>query len=69
MKAIKVTVDYSEWSKVSDFLCEISSEDIFAYQLDNTSLVIVANGTYSMSWVKAMIAKTFDEEVIENNLR
>ena len=50
MKAIKVTVDYGEWSKVSDFLRELDGEDLFSYQIDNVSFVIVANGEYSMSW-------------------
>ena len=44
MKAIKVTVDYSEWSKISDFLRELDGEDLFSYQIDNVSFVIVANG-------------------------
>lgn len=64
MKAIKVTVDYGEWSKVSDFLREFDGEDLFSYQIDNVSFVIVANGEYSMSWAKAMLTKTFDEEMI-----
>ena len=63
MKAIKVTVDYGEWSKVSDFLRELDGEDLFSYQIDNVSFVIVANGEYSMSWAKAMLTKTFDEEL------
>lgn len=69
MKAIKVTVDYSEWSKISDFLCELDGEDLFSYQIDNVSFVIVANGEYSMSWAKAMLIKTFDEETIVINLK
>ena len=64
MKAIKVTVDYGEWSKVSDFLRELDGEDLFSYQIDNVSFVLVANGEYSMSWAKAMLTKTFDEEMI-----
>ena len=64
MKAIKVTVDYGEWSKVSDFLRELDGEDLFSYQIDNVSFVIVAIGEYSMSWAKAMLTKTFNEEVI-----
>lgn len=64
MKAIKVTVDYGEWSKVGDFLRELDGEDLFSYQIDNVSFVIVANGEYSMSWAKAMLTKTFDEEMI-----
>lgn len=69
MKAIKVTVDYGEWSKVSDFLRELDGEDLFSYQIDNISFVIVANGEYSMSWAKAMLTKTFDEEAIVINLK
>ncbi len=69
MKAIKVTVDYSEWSKISDFLRELDGEDLFSYQIDNVSFVIVANGEYSMSWAKAMLIKTFDEETIVINLK
>ena len=69
MKAIKVTVDYGEWSKVSDFLRELDGEDLFSYQIDNVSFVIVANGVYSMSWAKAMLTKTFDEEAIVINLK
>lgn len=69
MKAIKVTVDYGEWSKVSDFLRELDGEDLFSYRIDNVSFVIVANGEYSMSWAKAMLTKTFDEEVIVISLK
>lgn len=69
MKAIKVTMDYSEWSKISDFLRELDGEDLFSYQIDNVSFVIVANGEYSMSWAKAMLIKTFDEETIVINLK
>lgn len=69
MKAIKVTVDYGEWSKVSDFLRELDGEDLFSYQIDNVSFVIVANGEYSMFWAKAMLTKTFDEEVIVISLK
>lgn len=69
MKAIKVTVDYGEWSKVSDFLRELDGEDLFSYQIDNVSFVIVANGEYLMSWAKAMLTKTFDEEAIVINLK
>lgn len=69
MKAIKVTVDCGEWSKVSDFLRELDGEDLFSYQIDNVSFVIVANGEYSMSWAKAMLTKTFDEEAIVINLK
>lgn len=69
MKAIKVTVDYGEWSKVSDFLRVLDGEDLFSYQIDNVSFVIVANGEYSMSWAKAMLTKTFDEEAIVINLK
>lgn len=69
MKAIKVTVDYGEWGKVSDFLRELDGEDLFSYQIDNVSFVIVANGEYSMSWAKAMLTKTFDEEMIVISLK
>lgn len=69
MKAIKVTVDYSEWSKISDFLRELDGEDLFSYQIDNVSFVIVANGEYSISWAQAMLIKTFDEETIVINLK
>lgn len=69
MKAIKVTVDYGEWSKVSDFLRELDGEDLFSYQIGNVSFVIVANGEYSMSWAKAMLIKTFDEEMIVISLK
>ena len=69
MKAIKVTVDYGEWSKVSDFLRELDGEDLFSYQIDNVSFVIVANGENSLSWAKAMLTKTFDEEAIVINLK
>ena len=61
MKAIKVTVDYGEWSKVSDFLRELDGEDLFSYQIDNVE--------YSMSWAKAMLIKTFDEEMIVISLK
>lgn len=54
---------------MSDFLRELDGEDLFSYQIDNVSFVIVAIGEYSMSWAKAMLTKTFDEEVIVISLK
>lgn len=65
MKAIKVSVDYHEWSKVEDFLNRFKGEeDIFTYMVDNVTFIAVFSGECSMAYFKAELAWVFDEELI-----
>lgn len=65
MKAIKVSVNYSEWSKVRDFLDRFEGEeDTFTYMVDNVTFVAVFGGECTMAYFKAKLAGAFDEEPI-----
>lgn len=70
MKAIKVSVDYHEWSKVEDFLGRFKGEeDTFTYQVDNVTFVAVFSGECAMAYFKAELAGTFEDEAIIVELR
>lgn len=70
MKAIRVSVSFHDWSKVEDFLDQFRhEEDTFAYMVDNVTFIAVFGGECSMSYFKAELAKTFDDEVIIVELR
>lgn len=64
MKAIKVTVDFNEWSKVNDFIRKIQHDEIFAYQIDNISFIIVTEGECSMAWIRTNLPIFFDDASI-----
>lgn len=70
MKAIKVSVDYHEWSKVEDFLDRFRNEDdIFAYMVDNVTFVAVFDGECAMAYFKAELVGVFEDEVTIVELR
>lgn len=69
MKAIKVTVDSKEWSKVNGFLQEVSDDNIFAYQVDRTSFLMVTENEYGMAYLQTNLPVWFDEEVTIINLK
>lgn len=64
MKAIQVFVSFGEWPKVEDFVRDNQEEDIFIYQENTTSFVVVAEGECSMGYIKAAIETTFNEITI-----
>lgn len=66
MKGIKVTVDFSEWTKVDEFISELNIDsELLAYGIDNTSFIIVGAGECSMAYVKAELLRVFDSYDIE----
>lgn len=69
MKAIKVTVDLREWSKISDFLRDVMNENIFAYQVDSTSFLVVTENEYGMDFLRSLLEVWFEEELIINDLK
>lgn len=68
MKAIKVTVDLREWSKIGDFLRDVMNENIFAYQVDSTSFLVVTENEYGMAFLRSLLEVWFEEELIINDL-
>lgn len=69
MKAIKVTVDLREWSKIVDFLRDIVDENIFAYQVDSTSFLVVTENECGMAFLRSHLEVWFEEEVSIIKLR
>lgn len=69
MKAIKVTVDLREWSKIYDFLRDVVDENIFAYQIDSTSFLVVTENEYGMALLQSCLEVWFEEEVSIIKLR
>lgn len=65
MKAIKVSVDFHEWSKVEGFLDQFRYEEgTFTYMVDNVTFIAVFDGECLMAYFKAELARVFDDEVI-----
>lgn len=51
MKATKLTIGFREWSKLADFVETINEEDeMVAYQIDNTTALLVAVGEKAASF-------------------
>lgn len=69
MKAIKVTVDLREWSKIYDFLRDVVDENIFAYQIDSTSFLVVTENEYGMAFLQSCLEVWFEEKVSIIKLR
>lgn len=69
MKAIKVTVDLREWSKIVDFLRDIVDENIFAYQVGSTSFLVVTENECGMAFLRSHMEVWFEEEVSIIKLR
>ena len=70
MKAMRVSVNFREWSKVDGFLGQFKGEeDTFIYQVENVTFIAVFGGECAMSYFKAELAKAFDEEILIVELR
>ncbi|WP_289289504.1 hypothetical protein [Duncaniella muris] len=66
MEAIKLSIGFREWSKLPDFVETINGEDeMFAYQIDGTTAIIVTQGYCGTSWVEAQAATWFDDQYTE----
>lgn len=66
MKAIQVCIGFDEWSKVEDFINTYGNdEDIFIYQVDSVSFLVVTEGDCSLGYVTAGIEMMFNEANIE----
>lgn len=66
MEAIKLSVGFREWSKLSDFVEIINGEeDIFAYQIDATTALIVANCPGARFRAEDRAAVWFDDQYTE----
>ena len=66
MKAIQVCISFEEWNKVDDFINHYGhDEDVFIFQIDNVSFVVVTEGECSMGYVTAGIETTFNRVNIE----
>ncbi len=70
MKAIRVSVNFREWSKVDVFLDRFKGEeDTFIYRVENVIFIAVFDGECAMAYFKAELAKAFDEEILIVELR
>lgn len=66
MKAIQVCVSFDEWRKIEDFINTYGhDEDIFIYQVDSVSFLVVTEGECSLGYVIAGIEMMFKEVNIE----
>lgn len=66
MEAIKLSIGFREWSKLPDFVETINGEDeMFAYQIDSTTALIVTQGCCGTAWVKAQAETWFDDQYTE----
>lgn len=70
MKAIKVEVSESEWSKVGPFVNNVNAtngEDAMAYRLSRISFLVITSGACSMRQVRIQLMSEFkqDTEVTE----
>lgn len=62
MKAAKLTIGFREWSKLPDFVETINGEDeMVAYEIDNTTALLVAAGECGLAWIEAQAAQWFDD--------
>ena len=66
MEAIKLSIGFREWSKLPDFVETINQEDeMVAYQIDNTTAIIVTQGCCGTAWVKAQAELWFEDQYTE----
>ena len=64
MKATKLTIGFREWSKLPDFVEMINEEDeMVAYEIDNTTALLVAVGECGLAWIEAQAAQWFEDYV------
>ena len=61
MKAIRVSVNFREWSKVDGFLGR--------FKVENVTFIAVFAGECAMAYFKAALAEAFDKETIIVKLR
>lgn len=62
MKATKLTIGFREWSKLPDFVEMINEEDeMVAYEIDNTTALLVAVGECGLAWIEAQSAQWFED--------
>lgn len=63
MEAIKLSIGFREWSKLADFVETMNGEDeIFAYQIDSTTAIVVTAGPCGTAWVEAQAAQWFTDQ-------
>lgn len=66
MEAIKISIGFREWSKLPDFVEMINAEaEMFAYEIDNTTALIVTQGCCGTAWVKAQAELWFEDQYTE----
>lgn len=66
MKATKLTIGFREWSKLPDFVEMINEEDeMVAYEIDNTTALLVAVGECGIAWIEAQAEQWFDDQYTE----
>lgn len=70
MKAIRVSVSFSEWPKVKRFLSRYGvHERIFTCMVDNTTFIAVTDGEYAMENFREKLETAFEDEPIIVELR
>lgn len=66
MEAIKLSIGFREWSKLPGFVEMINAEaEMFAYEIDNTTAIIVTQGRCGTTWVEAQAAQWFEDQYTE----
>ncbi len=67
MKAVKLIIGFREWSKLPEFVKAINAEgDLLAYEIDNTTALLVAFGECGLAWIEAQAAHWFNDYETEN---
>ena len=62
MRAVELKIGFRECSKLPDFVETINEEDeMLAYEIDSTTVLIVATGECGLAWIEAQAAKWFDD--------
>lgn len=62
METIKLSIGFREWSKLGDFVETMNGEDdIFAYQIDGTTAIVVTLGPCATHWVETQVARWFND--------
>ena len=66
MEAIKLSIGFREWSKLPDFVAMINAEsEMFAYEIDNTTVIIVTQGCCGTAWIEAQAERWFEDQYTE----
>lgn len=62
MKATKLTIGSCEWSKLADFVETINQDnEMVAYQIDNTTALLVSVGECGIAWIDAQAETWFED--------